>query len=232
KVHSTWASPNTTYEDAVLAFVDGALDPEASKTFLAAFLPFEERVARLAIHNSLVQTTLKLTVPGVPDIYQGADLWDLSLVDPDNRRPVDYECRVRLLEQSAATPMRELLARWQDGAVKLQLTSKILAFRAADAELFARGEYEPLPATGPKADLICAFARRNGERSAIIMTARFPARLEADPDWSGTAVALPQHLAGKTWRNVLTGAVLQAGEASPEAGLALDGLPIAVFAAD
>jgi (1->4)-alpha-D-glucan 1-alpha-D-glucosylmutase len=226
KVHSTWASPNSVYEDAVLAFVDGALDPEASKTFLAAFLPFQERVARLGVHNSLVQTTLKLTAPGVPDIYQGADLWDLSLVDPDNRRPVDYGRRERLLEESAGTPMQELLKQWQDGAVKLQLTSKILAFRAAEPELFARGEYEPVQATGPKADLICAFVRRCGDRSALVITSRFPARLGADPDWCGTTISLPQPLAGRTWRNILTGAVPQQIE---EAGPALDGMPVAVF---
>jgi (1->4)-alpha-D-glucan 1-alpha-D-glucosylmutase len=225
KVHSTWASPNTVYEDAVMAFVDSALDPEASKTFLAAFLSFEERVSRLAVHNSLVQTTLKLTVPGVPDIYQGADLWDLSLVDPDNRRPVDYKGRVRLLKESAGTPLADLLARWQDGAVKMQLTTKILALRAADPELFARGEYEPLPATGPQADLICAFARRCGDRAAIVITSRFPARQEADADWSGTTISIPQQLAGKSWQNVLTGAVLQIEEVGP----ALAGFPVAVF---
>src|SRR5260370_16153247 len=99
KVHSTWANPNTAYEEAALAFLEGALAPGGSNAFLSAFLPFKERIARLGVSNSLVQTTLKLTVPGVPDIYQGAELWDLSLVDPDNRRPVDFERRAHLLEK-------------------------------------------------------------------------------------------------------------------------------------
>jgi (1->4)-alpha-D-glucan 1-alpha-D-glucosylmutase len=93
KLHSTWASPDTAYEEAMLGFVRDALDVSRSNAFLSVFLPFQERVARLGIRNSLVQTTLKLTLPGVPDIYQGAELWDLSLVDPDNRRSVDYNPR-------------------------------------------------------------------------------------------------------------------------------------------
>ena len=104
KVHSSWASPNTVYEEAVLTFIESALDPLNSQSFLTAFLPFVGKLARLGIHNSLVQTVLKLTAPGVPDIYQGSDLWDLSLVDPDNRRSVDYDARLRLLGMAKYGP--------------------------------------------------------------------------------------------------------------------------------
>ena len=110
--------------------------------FLAAnFCRFSSRSARLGVQNSLVQTTLKLTVPGVPDIYQGAELWDLSLVDPDNRRPVDYARRTRLLDElDAGRPcLRALKHRWQDGAIKLFVTSRILKLRAAEPELFGEG---------------------------------------------------------------------------------------------
>ncbi|MES1257012.1 MAG: malto-oligosyltrehalose synthase [Acidobacteriota bacterium] len=233
KVHTTWATPNTVYEDTVRAFVEGALDPGGSRAFFAAFLPLQERIARLGVQNSLVQLTLKLTAPGVPDIYQGADLWDLSLMDPDNRRPVDYERRIRLLDElrggQAARP-RDLLEHWHDGRVKLFLTAALLAFREAEPELFAGGGYEPLLAEGPKADCICAFARLRGDRGAVVLTARFPARREADPAWYGTTIPLPQSLAGKNLRHLLTGAEMPAGSHGIDAEQAFDGLPVAVFA--
>ena len=234
KVHSTWANPNTAYEDAAIAFLEGALDPSGSNAFLAAFLPFQERIARLGVSNSLVQTTLKLTAPGVPDIYQGAELWDLSLVDPDNRRPVDYERRARLLEKigDGELTATDLLERWQDGSIKLFVTSKLLALRARQPELFARGEYEAISAAGPKADCICGFTRRTGEDCAIVLAARFPARLEADPGWSDTRIRFPAYLASRTVRNVLSGGELSIGESELDPGLAFGGLPVAVFTTD
>jgi (1->4)-alpha-D-glucan 1-alpha-D-glucosylmutase len=228
KVHSTWTSPNAVYEDAVLGFVDAALAQEP-RGFLAAFLPFEERLARLGVHNSLAQTVLKLTAPGVPDIYQGAELWDLSLVDPDNRRPVDYDARAHLLAGLDSVSMRELLGRWQDGAVKLFAISKILALRAAEPDLFARGDYEPLMAEGPKSQCICAFARQSNSRGILVMASRFPARLEAEPGWCGTTLPLPSKL-GAAARNVLTGGELAARAGAVDVEGALDGLPVAVFA--
>jgi len=108
KLHSTWASPSTAYEEAMLGFVRDALDISRPNAFLGAFLSFQERVARLGVHNSLVQITLKLTLPGMPDFYQGAELWDLSLVDPDNRRQVDYAKRIQLLEKVSANPPPQL----------------------------------------------------------------------------------------------------------------------------
>ena len=228
KVHTTWTSPNAVYEDAVLAFVDAAVAQEP-RGFLAAFLPFEERLARLGVHNSLTQTVLKLTAPGVPDTYQGAELWDLSLVDPDNRRPVDYDVRAHLLDGLDGVSMRELLGCWQDGAVKLSVISKILALRAAEPEVFARGEYEPLMAEGPKSPCICAFARHSNTRGILVMTSRFPARLEAEPGWSGTTVPLPAQV-GATARNILTGGGLTVRAGAVHVETALDGLPVAVFA--
>ncbi|HXJ37964.1 MAG TPA: malto-oligosyltrehalose synthase, partial [Bryobacteraceae bacterium] len=230
KLHSTWSSPNSVYEGAVLAFIDGALDPDLSRAFFTAFLPFQERIARLGVQNSLVQTALKLTVPGVPDIYQGADLWDLNLVDPDNRRPVNYEPRIRLLDEiEGGICMKSLMERWRDGAVKLFLISKILNLRAAEPELFARGEYEPLYASGPKADLICAFARRHKERRLIVMVARFPTRMETDPCWDGTTIPVPQDLPQNGLHNVLTGKSLDVIHGVIEAESGFDGLPVAVL---
>jgi (1->4)-alpha-D-glucan 1-alpha-D-glucosylmutase len=150
---------------------------------LSSFLPFQERIAKLGVHNSLVQTTLKLTAPGVPDVYQGADLWDLSLVDPDNRRPVDYQQRVRALAEIADGPMgaHDLLTDWKSGAIKLFVISRILALRTEQPDVFATGDYEVLRVVGPEADRVCAFARRAADQCIIVVAARFPARGEAIP---------------------------------------------------
>jgi (1->4)-alpha-D-glucan 1-alpha-D-glucosylmutase len=232
KVRSTWASPNAAYEEAVLEFVAGALDPDRSRAFFTRFLPFQERVARLGVQNSLVQTALKLTAPGVPDIYQGADLWNLSLVDPDNRRPVDYGERIRLLDQLDSAcetpPLNQLLNAWHNGGVKLLVISRLLKLRAAKPELFARGAYEPLAAAGPKADLVCAFARVCTGDSVVIATSRFPARLEADPGWAGTVIPLPANLHSARLRDVLGGREIGPGE-QLDAELVFRDLPAAVF---
>ena len=205
KVHSTWAAPNTEYEEAVLAFADGALDVRESHAFLSVFLPFERHIARLGMENSLVQTVLKLTAPGVPDIYQGSELWDLSLVDPDNRRPVDYQKRAQMLDSLEEATLQDLMDRWPDGAVKLFVTSRILRCRAAHPELFAHGAYEPVHSHGPQSDCVCSFARIDGDSALLIITARFPARRETDAAWRRTALALPPQLAARKFRNIFTG---------------------------
>ena len=234
KVHSSWAAPDIEYEEAVLAFVDGALDFRESESFLSVFLPFQRQLARLGVENSLVQTVLKLTAPGVPDVYQGSELWDLSLVDPDNRRPVDYEKRMRMLaDLDARQPsVRELMKHWHDGAVKLFVTSRILRFRAAQPSLFERGAYEPILSAGPKADCICGFARIAGDCAVVVITARFPARRETDTEWHRTTLAIPPRLASRTFRNIFTGTRLTTGNVELALDLVLDALPVAVLIAD
>jgi (1->4)-alpha-D-glucan 1-alpha-D-glucosylmutase len=230
KLHSTWDAPNTAYEEATLGLVRAALDVSRPNAFLDAFLPFQERVARLGVSNSLVQTALKLTLPGMPDIYQGTELWDLSLVDPDNRRPVDYKLRDRLLCESQAA-MRGMLDDWRDGRCKLAVTAALLAERRAHPVLFAEGGYEPLQASGAKADQICAFARAAGECSLIVVASRFPARLAADPGWDGTEVARPRSANGVTrWRDLLTGQEPRCeGGESLSVEAVLSDLPVAVL---
>ena len=210
KVRSTWAAPNQAYEDAVLAFVDGALNPDQSAAFLRAFLPFLERVASLGMRNSLVQLTLKLTVPGVPDIYQGADLWDFNLVDPDNRRPVDYGVRARLLDETLRDlchdrpgTIRRLMENWRDGGIKLAITTSLLTFRREHEQLFAQGAYEPVLAEGAGAERICAFVRRHEDRVVLVAAARFPGR--CGWAWGDTILKLPDDLVDRQWRDVLTG---------------------------
>jgi (1->4)-alpha-D-glucan 1-alpha-D-glucosylmutase len=242
KQHSTWAAPNLAYEGAVLGFVRDALDVSGPNAFLGAFLPFQERVAWLGLRNSLVQTALKLTLPGMPDIYQGAELWDLSLVDPDNRRSVDYGLRRRLLEEVAAALGRNrragmlgMLEDWRDGRLKLAVTATLLGHRRECPGLFAEGGYEPLTASGPRAEHVCAFARCHGGDALLVVAARFPARLEADPGWGETALPWPQSAqAGATrWRELLTGQTVERrGGQTLRAEAVLRDLPVAVLAPD
>ena len=212
RVHTNWAFPNTAYEDAVLGFVDAALLSTRSAPFLSAFLPFAARIARLGAHNTLVQTVLKLTAPGVPDIYQGSELWDLSLVDPDNRRAVDYRWRARCLTQveralqnDRAGAMRRFFAEWPDACFKLAALQTLLAFRRDHPALLAAGDYQPLYAQGPQAECVIAFAREHQGETLISSSARFPARLEAAGFAEETALELPEALRGRQWDDLLTG---------------------------
>jgi (1->4)-alpha-D-glucan 1-alpha-D-glucosylmutase len=182
KIHTTWAAPDAAYEEAVLGFVRRALDASRPNPFLESFANFCGRVAQYGVWNSLVQTALKLTIPGVPDLYQGSELWDFSLVDPDNRRPVDYSRRRTLLDQleNSATPsseeLRFLFENWSDGAIKLLIICNLLRLRGLYPELFESGSYEPLTANGPAAERICAFLRRADGLSLLVACLLYPAR--------------------------------------------------------
>jgi (1->4)-alpha-D-glucan 1-alpha-D-glucosylmutase len=208
RLRSSWIAPDTAYEARVEAFVRAALRPEGA--MFASFLAFAERIGRAGAMAGLVETALKLTVPGVPDIYQGAELWEQSLVDPDNRRPVDFARRERLLAASAGEPLAALAAHWQDGAVKQALIARLLAVRAAHPRLFSEGSYEPVEAD----ETVAAFERRKGADALFVAVHLFPWRVEASP-----APAVP---AGE-WRDLLR-------QGWPEAGPAgFDELPIVVL---
>ena len=167
-----------------------------SDTFLANFLPFTRRVARLGIQNSLVQTVAKLTAPGVPDIYQGCELWDFNLVDPDNRRPVDFAlreadmtdlaARLKTPEQRAAL-FKTLIDEWQDGRVKLATTALLFALRRDEPELFSSGDYQPIVIEGDRSDWAFGYVRALGDRKLAVVMARYPAHREAEPEWSAIA---------------------------------------------
>jgi (1->4)-alpha-D-glucan 1-alpha-D-glucosylmutase len=229
KRRTTWATPDERYEAAVLGLVDAAL---GSREFLARFVPFANRVARLGVHVSLAQLALKLTAPGVPDIYQGCELWDFSLVDPDNRRRVDFTTRAVLaeVERELAADGRRAFARWrsawQDGRVKLAVTRVLLALRAREAPLFSDGDYEPCVATGPRAAEILAFLRRKRGRTALTAVQRFAVRAAEDHDWRGTELHLPPDTAGLT--DVFTGYCPRGAVLDPAQLFAT--LPIAVLA--
>ena len=245
KLRTSWRRPDEAYERALQDYIAALVAPEARAGFLAAFGPFQQRVALHGMHNSLGQTLLKVAAPGVPDIYQGCELWDLSLVDPDNRRPVDFEQRRALLTRFAAVPEQdaaghcaELLGRWRDGEVKAWVLYRALRMRRADLELLRDGDLLPVMAVGEHAGRICAFARRAGQAWCLAVVPRLLARLleslgHEHPDgrfWGDTLLRLPTS-APATWVDALSGSVYTAsGNALPAAEV-LAHLPVAFLRA-
>jgi (1->4)-alpha-D-glucan 1-alpha-D-glucosylmutase len=231
KVHTTWAAPNAAYEDAVLDFIRYALDTSRTNPFLDSFSAFQKGVADLGAVNSLIQVVLKLTVPGVPDFYQGAELWDFSMVDPDNRRPVDYEVRKTSLESMELSrgDLRELLESWRDGRLKLRLIAEILAFRRREPELFRIGSYEAVRATGPQADRVCAFMRVNEGSSLLSAVALYPSRGYEKDNWSNCTVILPSEAAPKKWTELFSGRELTLTNRSFLARDLFASLPVALL---
>lgn len=228
KVHTSWTYPNDSYDQAVRAFVLKLLDRGENRAFLDDFTPFQRRVAFYGRLNSLSQTLLKLTVPGMPDTYRGTESWDFSLVDPDNRRPVDY---ARLQAQLEAMPapatlsgearaafLADLLATPEDGRVKLFLTQAALRFRRDHETLFRRGDYLPLAVTGAQAQHVCAFAREHGDEALIVVAPRLVVALTGGEEqlplgeavWGETALALPEALRGRDFTAALSGAGVRA----------------------
>lgn len=165
KLLTSWTHPDETYEKALVEFAVRITETNRRNPFLDDFLELQRRIALVGMVNGLTQIMFKLTVPGVPDIYRGTEFWQLDLVDPDNRRPVDWEARRRLLDVVKRAGLDELLADPWDGGVKLALIQRVLALRRRHPELFSRGTYEPLAARGPRAAHVCvrAKARRRGD---------------------------------------------------------------------
>ena len=200
KTFTSWTDPNRPYDEALQSFVRRALD---DREFLDDVAAFASRLIEPGRINSLALTLLKLTAPGVPDIYQGTEIWDLSLVDPDNRRPVDYEHRQRLLREAKGMGAEQVLARMDDGISKIWLIHKTLGLRRSHEAWFNPGTYEPLYATGEKADHVVAFMRGGG---AITVVPRLPIRLGGL--WKQTVLHVPEG----QWTNVLTEERIQAGD--------------------
>jgi (1->4)-alpha-D-glucan 1-alpha-D-glucosylmutase len=238
KVYTSWINPNIDYEEAVVRFVEDLLSAPEQNPFLVDFIPFQQRIARAGMYNSLSQVLLKLTAPGVPDLYQGNELWDLSLVDPDNRRPVDYAQRQRLLqtleplvslpEHEQCSRVRELLDHLDDSRAKLYLTWRTLVFRRAHDALFKAGSYIALAVVGPRAEHVCAFARYHEEDLVIAVATRWFTRLSEDGSppigrniWQDSVIELPSdELAGR-YCNILTGERLSATKREAKLVLAL-----------
>jgi (1->4)-alpha-D-glucan 1-alpha-D-glucosylmutase len=228
KVYTSWLNPYVEYEEALLHFVDRVLQPSSRNRFLIAFAPMARMIAYFGQFNSLAQTVLKLTAPGVPDLYQGNELWDFSLVDPDNRRPVDYAQRSTLLKklQSAgkrkgSDPLRlaqSLVKQSHDGRIKLFVTHRTLCFRRDHYDLFTGSAYIPLEVMGEQARHLCAYLRQTepnsgaGEQALVVvprLVATLTGRAERPPTgpdvWGDTQLVLPAGNEGRTYHNLYTG---------------------------
>ncbi|SDR57870.1 (1-_4)-alpha-D-glucan 1-alpha-D-glucosylmutase [Rhizobiales bacterium GAS113] len=203
KVHTSWVNPNEAYEAAAKELMRRLTAPNGR--FLREFAPFARRLATLGMLAALARTVLKCTLPGVPDIYQGTEFWDLSLVDPDNRRTVDYTARSQALKQDE--PADRLLARWSDGHIKQRILARILGDRAAAPVLYSEGDYHPLDASGPQTRHVLAFRRSNGPETLITAVCRLLGHvISADKlsppraFWGAATLPVP---AGR-WREVTT----------------------------
>jgi malto-oligosyltrehalose synthase len=172
KQETSWLNPNEAYEAGLRTFLERILDRSASVEFLDSLETLAQRVALLGALNSLSQITLKATMPGVPDFYQGTEFWDLSLVDPDNRRPVDFAERATVLASVENPDWKSLAQHWPDGHIKLAWTRHLLKLRSELADVFGHGDYQPLQVSGPHSDHVIAFARRHGRDAVIIAVAK------------------------------------------------------------
>ncbi len=194
KEKTSWLVPDEDYEKALTDFIAKILDPQSSARFIEPFARFAERTSLMGALGSLAQVALKGTMPGVPDFYQGTEFWDLSLVDPDNRRPVDFAQRAAELNSAVKNPDWAALARgWKDGRIKLALTRDLITLRRRLGKLFTQGDYRPLAVSGPQQDDILAFARTNGSEAIITVVARRFARASdqgrrwpSGRDWQGS----------------------------------------------
>ena len=215
KVHSSWLNPDEEYEQALRDFISKILSPTGGfdGAFIRDFAEFQSPISRAGMFNSLSQTLLKITSPGVPDFYQGTEIWDFSLVDPDNRRPVDYEHRRRLLDslqdKEVGSLASELLRSAPDGRIKMFVTTGALNYRRNHRELFEQGEYLPLQPAGERERHVISFARRIGAKTAIVVAPRFFIRLApglpiGSDVWGATAVLMNDKLSG-CYRDVFTG---------------------------
>jgi (1->4)-alpha-D-glucan 1-alpha-D-glucosylmutase len=248
KLHTSWIRPDEEYESAVAQFAGAILDDSRSRRFLDDFQEFQKRIAFYGMLNGLSQTVLKTLSPGVPDFYQGTETWRLALVDPDNRRPVDFKKNAAVLEElknaeaaDLSALLDHMLTYWQDGRVKMYVTYKALEHRRTHPQVFTGGAYLPLMSTGKFQRNVVSFARRSAEHCVLAVTPRFTTELCAQDHLPvGQEVWGAEHLLlgngfPHAWTNVFTGQQLESREAAGGHGLALAEIfsrfPVAMLAA-
>ena len=249
KVHSCWIEPNLPYEDTVVAF---ALSLLSDAEFMDAFLPLQRKIATYGLLNSLTQTLLKIVCPGIPDFYWGTELWDLTLVDPDNRRPIDFALRQKLLSKVATLNPKKaitLLATPSDGKAKLYIIYKALQFRKSQPLLFEKGKYLPITIKGPQSNHVVAFCRINNSGSgdyALVVVPRFVTELLSvelsksqmsnpqnwyDINWADTCLSLPEGLPSR-WIDIFTGKPLFSDCGQLPLSVVLNDFPVALLYGD
>lgn len=227
RTYTSWLNPDQAHEAALESYIDVLFD---DARFQASFLPFCERVSFYGAVNSLTQLMLKVTAPGLPDFYRGTVSWDFSLVDPDNRRPVEFAP----LTDFSWKP-RHLLETWKDGRVKIFLTERLLGFRQGNRELFERGDYVPVAATGKRSPNVFAFLRTSGGCSTLVVVPRFSTQLSATTRlplgiraWLDTALSIGES-APEKWKNVITGAALTTRNGELPLHRVLEHFPVALL---
>jgi (1->4)-alpha-D-glucan 1-alpha-D-glucosylmutase len=233
KLGTSWKEPNVTFEQANAEFVRAILDPLCSRAFLARLAGFVERIAPAGALNGLGQCILRCTAPGVPDLYQGAEFWDLSLTDPDNRRAVDFDSRSKAI--AASGTLAGLLPSWKDGHVKQALIARLLDLRAQRSDCFAQGDYVPLTAEGPRGDNVLGFARNYGGDSVVVAVPRLcagacmksGAPLPAKDFWRNTKLVVAGQ--PRAWRSALEPARKFAPAQALDCGELFAGFPGAVL---
>jgi len=258
KLHSSWINPFEAYENAATAFVQRVLQGREAAKFLPALDALQQRVARVGMVNSLAQVTLKIASPGVPDFYQGSELWDLTLVDPDNRRPIDFEERARRLDEvdrilaedvdARRASLSRVLCCWETGTIKLLVTAAALLLRARDPQLFLDGDYLPLDTETTVPARAIAFARTFADpetragRVAIVVAPHLASHLSNGGHpfpigdvWNTSRIHLPPALAGLAYRDIFTGAEIKPARSESDAwlfiGQVLSTLPVALLVA-
>jgi (1->4)-alpha-D-glucan 1-alpha-D-glucosylmutase len=215
KTHSSWVSPNEVYENALRTFIAAVCDCSVENEFLRDFLEFGERIAPYGACNALAQVLLKITSPGVPDFFQGNELWNFRLTDPDNRVEVDFEKRRKGSETlDASAEPASLLENWRDGGLKMFLTKEALRLRHANRDLFQKGDYLPLEAEGEHRDSACGYARKLENSWVLTVVPRLATRLTPDRGfplgksaWGTSAVVLPAGAPAR-WKSIFTGATV------------------------
>ncbi len=238
KVNSSWISPHVPYEEALMDFIEAVLSPSARNVFLKDLLRLEEKTAYFGMFNALSQTLLKIVSPGTPDFYQGTEVWDFSLVDPDNRRPVDFEKRKGMLRKLAEESesrradlsgfAEDLLRDWKSGRIKLYVIFRALNFRRENSALFLEGNYLPLTMEGSRRENVCALARRKGNQAVLAVACRFLTRVVSGTEtlplgdvWQDSILLLPDEIPENTFTHTFTGEQLKTIEAGKGRALLL-----------
>jgi (1->4)-alpha-D-glucan 1-alpha-D-glucosylmutase len=239
KVNTSWISPNMPYEENLLKFVDALLSPSPNNQFLKDFEIFQRKVSYFGMFNALSQAVLKMTCPGIPDFYQGTEVWDFTLVDPDNRKPIDYDLRRSMLEKlmgamkmgqsDQASFARALLENWRDGSVKLYVTFRALNYRRENHQLFMEGAYIPVMGDGNLKEHVCAFVRKKEEKVVLVIVPRFLSHLLNNMNdmplgkqiWGESRIVIPDEVPGNQFQNIFTGKTIQGVDQNGQKGLPL-----------
>jgi (1->4)-alpha-D-glucan 1-alpha-D-glucosylmutase len=249
KVHSSWVSPHADYDQAVHSFVGKVLRSSPDNAFLEDFRVFQAPISQAGMWNSLSQVVLKIACPGVPDFYQGNELWSFLLVDPDNRGPVDFERRQKMLSKlrdkensDSAALVDRLVSNSCDGAIKMYLTHRALRFRREHRELFASGSYIPLTVNGNRSNHLIAFARQWNGQTAIAVAGRFFLKLRTSlaapirEAWGNTSIVLPKKLKGCCFQDVFSGVTYKVAELEGQSVLSVAEVfshcPVAILSAN